>query len=155
MNCEFIDIPERIIIGRYLTLPITDHAVFPLWKQFRMEQSAHGLLGVDLYAMQSYAEWPPKTSITHWAGIEKQEDQEYPQEWSSIHIGGKFASSIFQGTKTEFPMFVSELIAQFLPTTGYQFDESRVHVQIMNHQYSLQDPEAQELVLIPVQKKED
>jgi len=77
VNCEFIDIPERIIIGRYLTLPITDHAVFPLWKRFRMEQSAHDLLGVDLYAMQSYAEWPPKTSIyslggyrkTGWSGI--------------------------------------------------------------------------------------
>jgi hypothetical protein len=42
-----------------------------LWKQFRTEQSAHNLMGVDLYAIQTYAEWPPKSTITHWAGIEK------------------------------------------------------------------------------------
>ena len=80
MNPEIIEVPEKIIIGRHLTLPIDDHAIFPLWKQFRTEQSAHNLMGVDLYAIQTYAEWPPKSTITHWAGIEKIDGIQYPSD---------------------------------------------------------------------------
>ena len=151
MNCEFIDIPERIIIGRYLTLPITDHAVFPLWKQFRMEQSAHDLLGVDLYAMQSFAEWPPKTSITHWAGIEKLDGVEYPEEWISQKLsGGTYARFIHRGTQAEFPKTMAMIFTEWLPSSPYQYDFSRMQFQIMSADYVMNDPESEEFVYIPI-----
>ena len=151
MNCEFIDIPERIIIGRYLTLPITDHAVFPLWKQFRMEQSAHDLLGVDLYAMQSFAEWPPKTSITHWAGIEKLDGVEYPENWISQKLyGGTYARFIHRGTQAEFPKTMAMIFTEWLPSSPYQYDFSRMQFQIMSADYVMNDPESEEFVFIPI-----
>lgn len=151
MNCEFIDIPERIIIGRYLTLPVTDHAVFPLWKQFRMEQSAHDLLGVDLYAMQSYAEWPPKTSITHWAGIEKLDGVEYPEEWISQKLnGGTYARFIHRGTQAEFPKTMAMIFTEWLPSSPYHYDSSRMQFQIMSADYVMNDPESEEFVFIPI-----
>lgn len=151
MRCEFIDIPERIIIGRFLTLPATDHAVYPLWKQFRMEQSAHDLLGVDLYAMQSYAEWPPKTSITHWAGIEKQDGVEYPEEWISQKLyGGTYARFIHRGTQAEFPKTMAMIFTEWLPSSPYHYDSSRVQFQIMSADYVMNDPESEESVFIPI-----
>lgn len=151
MNPEIVEIPEKIIIGRHLTLSIDNHAVFPLWKQFRTEQSAHNLMGVDLYAIQTYAEWPPKSTITHWAGIEKIDGIQYPEDWKECSIGGKYACSIFQGTKSEFPLFVRELIVEWIPTSEYQLDMSRAHVQIMDQHYSVQDPHAQEYIMVPVE----
>ena len=151
MNCEFIDIPERIIIGRYLTLPSTDHAVFPLWKQFRMEQSAHDLLGVDLYAIQSYAEWPPKTSITHWAGIEKLDGVEYPEEWISQKLnGGTYARFIHRGTQAEFPKTMAMIFTEWFPSSPYQYDSSRMQFQIMSADYVMNDPESEEFFFIPI-----
>ena len=151
MNPEIIEIPEKIIVGRHLTLPIDDHAVFPLWKQFRTEQSAHNLMGVDLYAIQTYAEWPPKSTITHWAGIEKIDGVQYPSEWM-IHAlkGGTYARFIHRGTQADFPNTMAMIFTEWLPSSPYKYDSSRAQFQLMPADYVMNDPNAKEYVFVPL-----
>jgi len=148
---EIIEIPEKIIVGRNLTLGIDDYNVFPLWKQFRNEQSSNSLMGVDLYAIQQYAEWPPKSAITHWAGMEKKLGVEYPEEWI-IHplSGGKYARFIHRGTQAEFPKTMAMIFTEWLPSSPYHYDSSRAKFQIMSAHYVMNDPESEEFVFIPI-----
>lgn len=148
---EIVEFPETIIIGRSLTLPIDVHAVFPLWKQFRTEQSASNLMGVNLYAIQLYAEWPPKSMITHWAGLEKKLGVEYPAEWITHTLnGGTYARFIHRGTQSEFPKTMAMIFTEWLPSSPYHYDSSRAQFQIMSADYVMNDPESEEYVFIPI-----
>jgi len=151
VNPEIIEVPDKIIIGRHLTLPIDDHAVFPLWKQFRTEQSAYNLMGVDLYAIQTYAEWPPKSTITHWAGIEQKGEMEYPAEWMMYALkGGTYARFIHHGTQADFPKTMAMIFTEWLPSSPYHYDSSRSQFQIMPADYVVNDPNAKEFLFIPL-----
>lgn len=151
MNPEIIEVPDKIIIGRHLTLPIDDHAVFPLWKQFRTEQSAYNLMGVDLYAIQTYAEWPPNSTITHWAGIEQKGEMEYPAEWMMHALkGGTYARFIHRGTQADFPKTMAMIFTEWLPSSPYHYDSSRSQFQIMPADYVVNDPNAKEFLFIPL-----
>jgi AraC family transcriptional regulator len=148
---DIIEFPELAIIGRHLALSIDDYSVFPLWKQFRTEQAANNLMGVDLYAIQQYAEWPPKTTITHWAGIERKDGVDYPSEWI-IHplSSGKYARFIHRGTQAEFPKTMAMIFTEWLPSSPYHYDSSRAQFQIMSADYVMNDPESEEFVYIPI-----
>lgn len=151
MNHEIIHLHNTLIIGRNLTLPIDDHNVFPLWKQFRTEQSASNLMGVDLYAIQLYAEWPPKSMITHWAGIEKIDGIAYPEEWIMHTLGaGTYARFIHRGTQADFPKTMAMIFTEWLPSSPYHYDSSRAQFQIMSADYVMNDPESEEYVFIPI-----
>ena len=148
---EIIEISEKIIVGRNLTLGIDDYNVFPLWKQFRNEQSSNSLMGVDLYAIQQYAEWPPKSEITHWAGMEKKDGVEYPEEWLIHRLsGGIYARFIHRGTQAEFPKTMAMIFTEWLPSSPYHYDSSRAQFQIMSADYVMNDPESEEFVFIPI-----
>ena len=148
---EIIEISEKIIVGRNLTLAIDDYNVFPLWKQFRNEQSSNSLMGVDLYAIQQYAEWPPKSAITHWAGMEKKDGVEYPEEWLIHRLsGGIYARFIHRGTQAEFPKTMAMIFTECLPSSPYHYDSSREQFQIMSAHYVMNDPESEEFVFIPI-----
>ena len=148
---EIIEIPEKIIVGRNLTLGIDDYNVFPLWKQFRNEQSSNSLMGVDLYAIQQYAEWPPKSAITHWAGMEKKDGVKYPEEWLIHRLsGGIYARFIHRGTQAEFPKTMAMIFTEWLPSSPYHYDSSRAQFQIMSAGYVMNDPESEEFVFIPI-----
>ncbi|MFN4917608.1 MAG: GyrI-like domain-containing protein [Ignavibacteria bacterium] len=148
---EIIEIPEKIIVGRNLTLGIDDYNVFPLWKQFRNEQSSNSLMGVDLYAIQQYAEWPPKSAITHWAGMEKKDGVKYPEEWLIHRLsGGIYARFIHRGTQAEFPKTMAMIFTEWLPSSPYHYDSSRAQFQIMSADYVMNDPESEEFVFIPI-----
>lgn len=148
---EIIEISEKIIVGRNLTLAIDDYNVFPLWKQFRNEQSSNSLMGVDLYAIQQYAEWPPKSEITHWAGLEKKDGVEYPEEWLIHRLsGGIYARFIHRGTQAEFPKTMAMIFTEWLPSSPYHYDSSREQFQIMSAHYVMNDPESEEFVFIPI-----
>ena len=148
---EIIEISEKIIVGRNLTLAIDDYNVFPLWKQFRNEQSSNSLMGVDLYAIQQYAEWPPKSAITHWAGMEKKDGVEYPEEWLIHRLsGGIYARFIHRGTQAEFPKTMAMIFTEWLPSSPYHYDSSRAQFQIMSADYVMNDPESEEFVFIPI-----
>ena len=151
MNPEIVEYPETIIIGRSLTLPINDHNVFPLWKQFRTEQSASNLMGLDLFAIQEYAEWPPESMMKHWAGIEKKDGIAYPEEWI-IHSlsGGTYARFIHRGTQADFPKTMAMIFTEWLPSSPYHYDSSRAQFQIMSADYVMNDPESEEFVFIPI-----
>ncbi len=148
---EIIEISEKIIVGRNLTLAIDDYNVFPLWKQFRNEQSSNSLMGVDLYAIQQYAEWPPKSAITHWAGMEKKDGVKYPEEWLIHRLsGGIYARFIHRGTQAEFPKTMAMIFTEWLPSSPYHYDSSREQFQIMSAHYVMNDPESEEFVFIPI-----
>ena len=148
---DIIDFPETVIIGRFLSLPTDDHHVFPLWKQFRTEQSASNLMGVDLFAIQEYAEWPPKSKITHWAGIEKKDGFAYPEEWiAHTMCGGTYARFIHRGTQADFPKTMAMIFTEWLPSSPYHYDSSRAQFQIMSADYVMNDPESEEYVFIPI-----
>ena len=148
---EIIEISEKIIVGRNLTLAIDDYNVFPLWKQFRNEQSSNSLMGVDLYAIQQYAEWPPKSAITHWAGMEKKDGVKYPEEWLIHRLsGGIYARFIHRGTQAEFPKTMAMIFTEWLPSSPYHYDSSRAQFQIMSADYVMNDPESEEFVFIPI-----
>ena len=154
MNIEICSLPQRIIIGRFLQLPLQSHDVFTLWQQFRQEQVRKGILNVELFSIQEYAEWPPATNITHWAGIELQEEQSYPDEWKQCVLEkGEYACFEYGGTREEFPSILKHIIVEWLPSTNYHYDDSRKQFQIMKPDYSLSDSNATEMVCIPVCKK--
>ncbi|MFZ9761065.1 MAG: GyrI-like domain-containing protein [Candidatus Kapaibacteriota bacterium] len=151
MNIRFIECNPRIIIGRSLTLPLQSMDVFSLWQQFRTEQMQAGIINVELYSMQAYHEWPPATSITHFACLEKIDKQEYPTGWIEFTIqGGKYATFEYGGTRAEFPTMLKHVILDILPRTKHQFDPTRNQFQIMPSEYSMSDPNAIESVFVPV-----
>ena len=151
---EIREMQTRTIIGRNLLLPLYSREVFALWKEFRTEQMKAGLIDVELYSIQEFAEWPPKTTIMHWSGIEKQDTVKYPEEWQECVLqGGAYAFALFKGDSEEFPAMLKDIIVSWIPTTDYEYDPSRLQFQVMPHDYKLDDPNAEEQVWIPVRTR--
>ena len=151
---EIREMQSRIIIGRNLLLPMYSHEVFALWKEFRTEQAKTRNVGVELFAVQQFAEWPPKTTIMHWAGIEKENDKEYPEPWQECELqAGTYAWVLFKGNREEFPAMLKAIIVEWIPTTEYEYDPSRRQFEIMPHDYALDSVNAQEEVWIPLRKR--
>ena len=151
MNIEFIEIPDRVIIGRSLKLPLQSLDIFALWQQFRKEQIQAGIMDVELISMQAYHEWPPTTTITHLACLEKKDNHEYPKEWTEHIIkGGIYTTFEYVGTREEFPSVLKHVILDILPITKHQFDPTRNQFQIMPADYSMSNPKAIESVFVPV-----
>ena len=99
----------------------------------------------------SLANLTPDTRYTEWAAVAVKDDAEVPAGLDTLHLtGGLYARCLHRGLPGEIGDTVNYLFGQWLPTSGYDVDNSRPHFERMAPDYRPDDPEAQEEMYVPL-----
>ncbi|PPK85138.1 AraC family transcriptional regulator [Neolewinella xylanilytica] len=100
----------------------------------------------------SLARLTPETEYTEWAAVAVVEGTAVPDGLEKLELaGGLYARCLHRGLPGEIGTTVNYLFGQWLPTSGYDVDNSRPHFERMAPDYLPDDPDAQEEMYVPLQ----
>jgi len=151
-------IPEKIIIGLYEVMSLSEDKTRLLWKKFGSQRKEiTNALCDGSYSIQVYDEGFVRGEFSHttlfdkWAGIEVKNMVEVPKGMEILIIpAGKWAVFQYQGIPSAFYKMAQYIYEDWLPNSKYQLDH-RPHFEYMDSDYlGPMNPEAREEVWIPI-----
>ena len=152
-------VPDRHLAGMKIETCIAEGRAGELWGSFmprRFEltnkESEH-LFNVNVYSLDfDPYQFTPLTRFTQWAAMEVSQGSKAPVSMFSMVLkGGVYAVFIHKGPAADFPQTVTYIYEDWMPGSGYRYDNQRPSFEIMDETYKgplHQDSE--EKVYIPV-----
>lgn len=149
---------EKIIIGLYEVMSLSENTTAMLWKRFgpRRKEIINTSCGGS-YSIQVYdksfirGEFLPTTRFEKWAGVCVDHKDRVPKGMEVLIIpAGKWAVFQYQGMTTQFYKMARYIYEEWLPNSEYLLDH-RPHFEYMPSNYlGPMHPEAQEEVWVPI-----
>lgn len=152
MNPKRIFEREREVLNGYAqSMTLANDLTYKLWHRFKSENKAElSVYQGKYYSVQSFPEkftGGPHETFLKWAAITGETSNE---SMTSLHIPeGLYAEFEHIGTPDSFGNTMRNIFSVWLPKSGFQLD-NRPHLSIMENNYSTTDPEAVEIILIPI-----
>ncbi|MCK5639028.1 MAG: GyrI-like domain-containing protein [Flavobacteriaceae bacterium] len=156
---KIIFIPEKKLVGMRLKMSFEEisTSTTKLWQNFMPNRNkiVHkinlDLLSVQIYdSSLNYVDFTPNTVFEKWAAVEVENFNKIPKGMKTMIIPkGNYAVFIHQGLPNTFHKTTQYIFDTWLPNSIYQLD-NRPHFEIMRADYNPKDPNAKELVWIPV-----
>ena len=104
MNPRIETLPETKLIGKRITLSLSNNKTAELWKSFMpRRKEIKNNIGTDLYSMQKYDAsyfnaFNPNTEFEKWAAVAVTDFNEIPEEMEPIILaGGLYAVFVHKG----------------------------------------------------------
>jgi len=149
----------KILVGNRMTVTMaTDNPVL-LWQPFKMKlkeirnAQPDRFYSVQTFEGEDFSTFDVNTEFTKWAAVEVLELGNIPEGMEVIRIPkGLYATVVHYSTAAEFRKTTDFIYRQRLPESKYELD-NRPHVTMMPHDYKPDDPNAAELVCVPVKPK--
>lgn len=149
----------KTLVGhRMMVTAATDNPVL-LWRPFKMKLKEIGNVQTDrFYSVQTFegedlSRFDANTEFTKWAAVEVSEVGNIPEGMEVIRIPkGLYATLVHYGTAAEFQKTTDFIYRHWLPESKYDLDD-RPHLTIMPSDHRPDDPNAAELVCVPVKPK--
>ena len=146
------------LIGLYATTSLAGAGTPALWRNFGPRIKEIGNRADDWrYSLRVYPadlsldRLTPDTEYREWAAVAVQEGTPVPDGLESLELaGGLYVRCLHRGLPGEIGNTVNFLFGQWLPTSGYDVDNSRPHFERMAPDYRPDDPEAQEEMYVPL-----
>jgi len=159
MNPKVRMMSAKTLVGhRIMVIAATDNPVL-LWRPFKMKLKEIGNAHTDrFYSVQTFegidfSTFDANTEFTKWAAVEVSEVGNIPEEMQVIRMPkGLYATVVHYGTAAGFRKTTDFIYRQWLPNSKYDLDD-RPHLTIMPQEYNPDDPNAAELVCVPVKPK--
>lgn len=151
-------IPEKYLIGLYIQTTLAENKTRQLWQSFKPRvKEIEEVIPNAYYSVQIFSHQGPFTTQTpfeKWAAVEVKQPVNPPEGMEVLTIPeGVYAVFTHKGLPSDFPKTSQYIFGTWLPKSDYELD-SRPHFEIMDENYSPNDPEAEEEVWVPVRKKE-
>jgi AraC family transcriptional regulator len=150
---------EKKLVGKHATMSLAQNETANLWRSFmprRMEIANR--LKNELISMQIY---PAGFDFTFadlhqpfekWAAVEVPDFEAVPAGMEPfVLLSGLYAVFHYQGLNTDTRIF-QYIFGAWLPNSEYAID-SRPHFEILGEKYKNNDPNSEEEIWIPIQKK--
>jgi AraC family transcriptional regulator len=158
LNFEIVTLSEKKLIGKHLTMSLSQNKTGQLWGSFMpRRKEIHNTVGKDLYSMQIYGaahfqNFSPDTQFEKWAAVEVSSFDSIPPEMESYTLsGGLYAVFIHKGSSTDTRTF-QYIFGTWLPASEFALD-NRPHFELLGEKYRNNDPDSEEEIWIPVRKK--
>jgi len=160
MTPEIRTLPEKLLIGKHLTMNLTGDRTPELWRSFMPQRkSITNAVSSDLYSMQVYGEahdfknFNPAATFEKWAAVEVPDFKNVPDGMETFVLKGGLYT-VFQhrgGPATGFKTF-SYIFGEWLPASDYDLD-ARPHFELLGEKYNGSEPDSEEEIWIPVKSK--
>lgn len=155
MQPRIVNINERKLTGKRLTMSLANNRTAELWKSFmqRRREINNNLTG-DLISMQIYKPtyftgFDPANEFEKWAATEVTDFDNVPGDMETFSLpGGLYAVFDYKGTGNN-PAIFQFIFGSWLPGSDYQLDD-RPHFEVLGKKYKNNDPESEEEIWIPV-----
>ena len=153
-------LPEKKLIGKRISMSMTDNKTVELWKsfmpfRFRIKNKA----GNDLFSIQvfdpsfSFSNFDVHAKFEKWASLEVSHYEEVPEGMEKfILAGGLYAVFLHTGTIAGAEKTFRYVFETWLPGSGYELD-NRPHFELLGEKYKNNDPSSEEEVWIPVKNR--
>ena len=152
-------LPKKLV-GKRIRMSVKGNRSYELWHGFmtRRKEITNSIT-TDLISMQVYDNltnfdhYNPDLEFEKWAVTEVAGFDSVPTGMECYTLeGGLYAVFDYKGTPDTFPAMLKYIFGTWLPGSGYALDH-REHFEILGEKYKRDDPESEEEVWIPVQKK--
>jgi AraC family transcriptional regulator len=151
--------PKKLI-GKRQTMSLADNQTGSLWKSFMVRRKeikntlSNHLFSIQVYpASFDFSFSNPHAEFEKWAAIEVADFNTVPPEMETLILpGGLYVVFQYKGLSTD-PAIFEYIYESWLPNSiEYELD-SRPHFEILGEKYKNNDPDSEEEIWIPVQKK--
>ena len=148
---------ERKVVGISGNMSIAKYEVKALWEAFMPRRKevrntiSEELLSLTIYPEDYFASFDPDKTFEKWAGAEVSSFPNLPSMMQAVVIpAGLYAVFQAKGLSSDNAIY-RYIFQQWLPESGYEIDQ-RPHFEVLGEQYRQDDPEAQEMIWIPIRK---
>lgn len=159
MNPRIETLEEKRLVGRRLTMSLSDNKTRELWQSFMVRRNEiKNSIGNALYSMQVYdpsyfINFNPTTEFEKWATIEVTDFERVPDDMETFILpSGLYAVFLYKGAASEGPRTFQYIYGTWLPNSQYSLDD-RPHFEILGDKYKNEDPNSEEEIWIPVKGK--
>jgi AraC family transcriptional regulator len=159
MNPRIEILPEKKLIGKRITLSLSNNKTAELWKIFMpRRKEIQNNIGADLYSMQKYDAsyfntFNPNAEFEKWAAVAVTDFNEIPEAMEPIILaGGLYAVFVHKGDVSTASNTFQYIFGIWLPNSEYVLDD-RFHFELLGEKYQNNDPSSEEEIWIPIQLK--
>ena len=157
MELRIENLSEKKLVGKRLTMSLTDNKTSNLWQTFMpRRREINNRVTDELISMRVYNE-PLKLGdlnqeFEKWAAMEVSDFENVPEKMDSYTLsGGLYAVFHYKGLSTDNSVFVY-IFGTWLPNSDYLLDD-RPHFEVLGDKYKNGDPDSEEEIWIPVKHK--
>lgn len=151
-------ITEKKLIGKRLTMSLTNNRTAELWRSFMpnrrfiINNITNDMVSLQLYKPSHFANFNPTNEFEKWALVEVSNFDNVPNEMETFTLaGGLYAVFDYKGLSTDSSIF-QYIYGTWLPNSEYDLDD-RPHFEVLVEKYKNNDPNSEEEIWIPVQPK--
>ena len=150
---------EKKLVGKKLTMTLTDNQTFKLWQSFMPgRREIKNILTTDLFSLKVYPQSFDFTfsnlneEFQKWAAVEVFDFDSVPNDMETYTMtGGLYAVFLYKGLSTDTKIF-KYIYGTWLPGSNYSIDD-RPHFEILGEKYSNNNPTSEEEIWIPIRPK--
>lgn len=150
---------EKKLIGKRLTMSLSDNKIEQLWKSFipRRKEITNNLnsdlISMTVYKPSYFVDFKPTNEFEKWATIEVSGFDNIPNDMETFRLpGGLYAIFNYKGSSNDQSIF-QYIFSGWLPNSDYILDD-RPHFEILGDKYKNNDPASEEEIWIPVKPKQ-
>jgi len=150
---------EKKLVGKRLVMSFSDYNVGELWKNFmprRKEISnylSNDLISMTIYKPTHFLNFSPTNEFEKWAAVEVSNFDDIPMEMETFIVqSGLYAVFHYKGLNTDDSVY-RYIFGEWIPNSDYDLD-NRPHFEILGDKYKNSDPNSEEEIWIPIQRKQ-
>lgn len=149
---------EKKLVGKRLTMSLSDNKTGELWKSFmpRHKEITNNLtndfISMAIYAPAHFADFKPTNVFEKWATVEVTDIEHVPNDMETFTLAaGLYAVFDYKGSSSDNSIF-QYIFGIWLPNSDYLLD-ARPHFEVLGDKYKNTDPDSEEEIWIPIRTK--
>jgi len=151
---------EKKLIGKHLSMSLSDNKTTELWKRFMIERKEiKNNLTADLISMQVYNQLSDFNNIDQnrifekWAAVEVLDFDTIPDGMEAFRLeGGLYAVFLYKGPADKGFEIFRFIFGIWLPNSIYHLDD-RPHFEKLGEKYKNNDSDSEEEIWLPIKPK--
>jgi AraC family transcriptional regulator len=158
MQPRIENLKEKKLVGKRLTMSLTDNKTGDLWKSFMPRRReitnnmTNDLISMQIYKPAYFTDFNPINEFEKWAAVEVSDFYNVPIDMEPFTlIGGLYAVFDYKGLSTDNSIF-QYIFGTWLPNSNYLMD-NRPHFEVLGEKYKNADPNSEEEIWIPIRQK--
>jgi AraC family transcriptional regulator len=146
---------ERKLVGKRLTMSLSDDKAGELWRSFMPKRKeitnnlSNDVISMAIYKPAHFADFKPTNTFEKWAAVEVTDFEQVPNEMETFTLpAGLYAVFDYKGSSTDHSIF-QYIFGVWLPNSVYFLDD-RPHFEVLGDKYKNADPDSEEEIWIPI-----
>ena len=159
MNPRIEILSGKKLVGDRVKMNFIVNKTGDLWRNFMpRRKNIRNIVGSELYSVEVYPatffnHFNPNDEFEKWAAVEVGDDNYIPDDMEKLVIPeGLYAVFIHKGSASKGPETYNYIFKKWLPESGFKID-NRPHLAIMGDKYKNDDPDSEEEIWIPINRK--